>query len=172
MSEIVAPPDGSKPVLLLDVDGVLLVVGKRPPPGFEVLKAAKDRVFYCRQHGPWIRDLLKLADTYYLTSHQKMAHHDIGRHLKLPRLDWINYGAFQDTTIGERAAAAQALFPNRGLVWVDDDFRDYEFEWADTRVANGNPTLLVKPDSERGLQYEHIVAIHNWLGRIASAPNS
>ncbi len=177
MHKIETPQSGDKPVLLLDVDGVFLVSPEmlapdyKPqvcPEGFR-LRPNTDNpyIFYNPDHGAWMRSLLVEADTYYLTSLGPEAYEEVGDHLGLPRFAWVNYWAFPNTeAVGERVTAVTAIFPGRAVVWVDDEHKPAAYAWAEERTANGTPTLLIQPESEQGLQYEHVVQAKAWLGQL------
>jgi hypothetical protein len=163
---------GEKPALLFDVDGVLLVTPERNPgmcpPGFQVEpRRNSPYTFWNPNHGEHMRELSRHADIMYLTSHGPRAHRNIGQYLGLPEFPWINYWAYQRAGNGERIVAAQEVCGNRPIAWIDDDHWANEFYWAQHREEEGIPTLLIKPDSEKGMQITDFQRINSWIGALA-----
>ncbi len=50
--------DVTLPLLLLDVDGVLMPLGRSVPPGFERHTTVTSDVVVSAQHGEWLRELM------------------------------------------------------------------------------------------------------------------
>ena len=96
MSELIAAKQDGKPNLILDVDGVLLVLAAERPDGYRSVPSKERYVYYNPEHGRWLMELLETRmDGFYLSSHGSDSHDDIGRLLGLPELDWINYWQFR-----------------------------------------------------------------------------
>ena len=66
------PGDDRRPLLLIDVDGVLNPIGLRSsdpiPPGFDVHEIDGLRVLLARQHGVWLAELAADFDLAWATS--------------------------------------------------------------------------------------------------------
>lgn len=175
MAEIRAPVEGEKPVLALDIDGVFILFGKTCPEGYTPLpnRANSPYRFYKPAHKDLLIGVLDSFDPYYITSHRGGSHEDIGQPLGLPEFNWINFAmyTFHPDNNGEsnddRQMALENFFPQRSIVWMDDDLQEKNFEWAIERTNLGYPTLLIKPDSDRGLEEHHIDTIKRWLGELA-----
>lgn len=164
---------GEKPVVLFDVDGVILVTPERNPgicpSGYQAGPNQNSiYTFWNPSHGEHITRLSRLADIMYLTSHGSRAHKNIGQYLGLPEFPWINYWAYQQAGNGERIVAAQAVCGDRPIAWIDDDHWATEFHWAHHREDEGSPTLLIKPNSEEGIQVADFVCIEDWIGSLAT----
>jgi hypothetical protein len=173
MSRLETYTPGEKPVVLFDIDGVLLVTPERNPgicpPGYQAgPRQGSLYTFWNPSHGESIRKLLGYADVMYLTAHGPSSHEDIGQHLGLPEFPWINYWAYQGAGNGERIVAAQEVCGDRPIAWVDDDHGAAEFYWAQHREGEGNPTLLIKPDSEQGIQSTDFQRVYDWAGALAT----
>lgn len=146
-----------KPLLLVDVDGVLSLFGfdaAAAPPGkaamidglphllseqaAEVLRVVSPR-FECvwctgweeraDEHLPWLLDLPRGWPHVSLGVEARGPGHGVAGHWKLGAID-----AFAG--------------PDRAMAWVDDAFDSDCFEWAMLRSA---PTLLVECDPAEGL---------------------
>jgi hypothetical protein len=188
MEAINSPQGGEKPVLLLDVDGVLIVVDEeipdRCPSGYKGGPRSPHE-FYNPQHGEWIKELLPDVDLYWLTSHVQDAHGNIGQHLGLPEAPWVNFHEFERQQWREedekgfdfdaksnncnqaRRVAIETFFGEHTIIWVDDSLTPKDFQWGMQRQYDGAPTLLMKPDSAEGLQHYHIDRAKAWLGQLA-----
>ncbi len=190
MEMINSPQGGDKPVLLLDVDGVLLVtdeeIPKRCPEGYETGPDGSPYEFYNPQHGEWIRELLPDVDFFWLTSHDERSHEDIGRPLGLPETGWVAHRNFERQQWREeneqgfdedassnnlnqaRRVAIESYFNQRTIIWIDDSLTPKDFMWGMKRQYDGVPSLLMKPDPAEGLQHAHIDRAKAWLGHIAT----
>jgi len=173
MTTFEQPQDAAAPVLLLDIDGVLLVMpeknpGKCPGGGFVPAPPEYDGyTFYNPTHSAWLNKLVLRMDAYYLSSHRGNSHKDIGQYLELPELDWIDYWQYESSGQGKRIVAASERFPGRPVAWIDDDHDGAAFAWAEHRNADEAPTLVIKPDSEQGLNCHHIQEVERWLGGLS-----
>ena len=58
-------------------------------------------------------------------------------------------------------------FGSQPVAWIDDDHREKELAWSEARNADGAATLLIKPESEEGLQRNHIEEVKIWLGHLS-----
>lgn len=181
------PQTGDKPALLLDVEGVFLVVNEdapevAPQEGFERF-SPPDYDFYRPQHGEWVKELQPHFDAYWLTGVGTETLEVLGPRLGLadiPQLDGeYIYGTAperpksprEDLLVYKRFAIDYAL-PGRQLVWIDDWLGPYDIEWAKERVRNGVETLLVRPNAGEGLSRNHVQGIQNWLGGLTASQAS
>lgn len=165
-------PDEPKPVLLLDVDGVLNAVGTEPPEGvwprwertepggfgiiwspdvIDRLFALRDRVEvrWLTTHWSRIADLPFPAEAlgWPVANSEADYRRDVGP------LGWWKWPVARRTVEEE----------GRRVVWVDDDLR---FDRpARTWVAEQDPrtVLGVSPDTTVGLTPEQLDAVEAWL---------
>ena len=156
MAALEVPTTSTRPAILFDVDGTLIV------------RSPKRKRPHNPAHGGWIRSLSLDADIHYLSIIGIHAHEIVGKKLKLPEFDWINYPAYGPyDEPASRALAITALFPDRPVTWIDNELGEAEFNWAAERNANHAPTLLVKTDTYRGIQKVHVNQITAWVGGLA-----
>jgi hypothetical protein len=163
----------TKPLLLVDVDGVLSLfgfdAGARPPgrgalidgtphwlslAGAAVLRAVAPH-FECAwctgweeradEHLPWLLDLPRGWPHVPLAASRGPGH-GVAGHWKLDAID-----AFAG--------------PDRSLAWIDDALDDECHAWAAAREA---PTLLVECDPAVGLAPAHEPALLEFAARIRS----
>jgi hypothetical protein len=160
-----------RPLLLLDIDGVISLFGfdpARPPVGRFVLVdgiahylsagvgehlrrlGGAFELAWCsgweEKAEEYLPDALELpAGTRYLTFEPEAQ--PAGRHWKLASID--------------RYASSE-----RALAWVDDAHDESCLEWA---VARPGPTLLVATDPAVGLTGGHVAESMGWAARLGAA---
>lgn len=140
-----------RPLLLLDVDGVLNPLANRPPPGFFVQWIDGYEVAISDRHRQWLSELAQSFELRWATTWEDSANESIGPLLGLPELPVVRFVA-ERTGDTWKLEAVQAVVGNRALVWIDDELFLDAYEWARTRQA---PTLLIRPSSSVGLTSNH-----------------
>jgi len=147
--------DASRPLLLLDVDGVLIpYAAAEQPAGFEQHQLLGEQVWLAPQHGAWLRPLCDRFELIWATGWEHDANRLLAPILGLPALPVMEFprnadGRFTKLPTITRFAAG------RPLVWLDDELSDAARAWAASRAA---PTLLLDADPAIGLT-EQIVAL-------------
>jgi hypothetical protein len=160
--------NGNRPILFVDVDGVISVFGfphDGPAPGrfYSV-----DGLPHCISHGSGER-LLRLARTFELvwaTGWEERANehlpHLLGLGRELPTL------AFDEEpqwgTAHWKLSAIERYAGERPAAWIDDSFNDACWEWASARSA---PTLLVRTEPAIGMKDAHVTALEEWAAAVA-----
>lgn len=119
--------DQTRPVIFLDVDGVINDVAFRP------LNASNARI---RSHGytvtiPYympalIRHLVEVADVYWLTTWRQRANDEIAAHLGIPHLKVLTDGTDKRDVSWKDAVAERTLplLPGRKVYWIEDFYAD------------------------------------------------
>jgi hypothetical protein len=124
-----------KPVLLLDVDGVLSIGGDQREtihlPGTHL------PLWACRNWKRFLRKVDKISELVWCTCWMERANW-IGKAAGIPERPHIPMVATEGDQDWKRVAVDQ-MFPDpaRKLVWVEDGFRDDTREWAKRR-GNGS----------------------------------
>ena len=154
----------SRPVLALDVDGVISLFGFEEPleevPGrFHLI----DGMAHCIPEGVGDR-LRRLASHYeiiWATGWEDRANDRLPEILGLPgKLPFLTFaGNARFGTAHWKIAAIDSYAGDRPLAWVDDCLDETCETWARERSA---PTLLVPTDSDRGLEDAHVGALLDW----------
>jgi HAD domain in Swiss Army Knife RNA repair proteins len=157
--------NGDRPILAVDVDGVISLFGFEEPlaeaPGeFHLI----DGIAHCISRAAGER-LMRLADHYELvwaTGWEERANEHLPTLLGLPEeLPYLTFGG--DARFGTahwKVDAIDAYAGDRPLAWLDDCIDDSCRVWAQHREA---PTLLVEVDSRRGLEDAHVDALLGWI---------
>jgi hypothetical protein len=171
VSEVPAP-ETARPVLAVDVDGVISLFGFDGPldqvPGrFHLI----DGVAHCIAHGAGER-LRRLADHFDLvwaTGWEERANDHLPLLLGLPgELPVLTFGGRGRVGPPPRKHDARDGYARgRPLAWVDDSLDESCYAWAERR---GSPTLLVPTDSHIGLTDAHVEALIQWSLELAPAP--
>lgn len=136
-----------RPLLLLDVDGVLQPAGASIPPGYERHTTPTSSVVLSAQHGEWLTDLNETFEIVWATTWGPSANEHIGPHLGLPTLAHLELGQLpRDGT--RKLAAVRSQVGDRPLAWIDDELYDDASAWATQR---GSATLLVRTSAYVGM---------------------
>ncbi len=141
-----------RPLLLLDVDGVLAL--KAAAPEFHaqrVVSSAGENhdLWFNRDHGRWLRMLSQVFEVMWVTGWEHDAPRILGPMLGISEFDVLEFA--QRPQIGVRLSKlpdVMALVGERPVAWIDDDLDLAATTWADRRAA---PTLLVEPSPSVGL---------------------
>lgn len=141
------------PILLLDVDGVVALLGEGSEPAFEIVVAGFPIII---SEGTPAR-LQRLSEQFQLiwaTSWEREAADQLAPILKLGELPFIRFGSDLATADGNyKLPAVQRFIRDRPAAWVDDDLGDDVSDWAEHRET---PTLLVRCDPRTGLLDHHV----------------
>src|SRR3954463_15990981 len=152
-----------RPVLFLDVDGVISLFGFQPsgpPPGsFHSI----DGVIHCIGADAAAR-LRRLADTYELvwaTGWEEKANEYLVHILELPsELPVLTFdGRAVFGSSHWKLDAIDDYARGRPAAWLDDNLDERAERWAETRQE---PTLLVRTESATGLTEEHVELLLEW----------
>ena len=163
-----------KPLLLVDVDGVISLWGfasdRRPGGTFVSVDGIPH--FLSEEAGRHLLDLAGAFDLVWCTGWEEKANeylpHALGIPGPLPFLRFDDHEvAAGETTPGHwKLSAIDAYAGDRPLAWVDDAFNDACHDWA---AARGVPTLLVTTEPVSGLTREHTERLMEWAGELRRA---
>ncbi|HMS72761.1 MAG TPA: hypothetical protein PKB03_06960 [Baekduia sp.] len=159
-------PDSRRPLLLLDVDGVLVVLGDA---GGEPVFEARAGIFSVRiaertpQH---VRALAKEFDVAYASSWGTGADDFISPLIGLPHgIPHIPFDRDAEVPIGTtwKLPAVARFVRSRPAAWVDDEIDGDVDRWAASRAA---PTLVVCTDPSAGLLDTHVTELLHFAGSV------
>jgi hypothetical protein len=160
-----------KPLLLIDVDGVISLYGfdpARPPAGrFEIVDGIAH--FLSATAGEHLRELESEFELVWCTGWEDKANEYLPLALDLPGpLPFLIFdGRDRPASAHWKVAGIDSrVSASRPLAWLDDAHDDRCREWASTR---GAPTLLVGTDPAIGLTGAHVSELLAWARRVAPA---
>jgi len=154
-----------KPLLLVDVDGVISLFGFTPdtcPPGswHRIDGVAHLLSGEAAAH---LLDLMSVYDLVWCTGWEERADEHLPVLLGLPRLPWLSF----DRNPGKgnahwKLAAIDAHCGDRPAAWLDDALDHHCEEWARARSERGAPTLLMRTEPASGLTETERDALRAW----------
>lgn len=158
-----------RPILAVDVDGVLNACNDGPPAeGWQDAKARGFRIRHNPAHGARLLALAAEtgAELVWCTTWEELANECIGPLVGLPELPWVPMAPgragqkFSDRpSVGStKARAMRAYAGERPFCWLDDE----------PDVAAGlegwlAPCVVIEVDERTGLQDKHFDAARSWL---------
>jgi hypothetical protein len=146
-----------RPLLLLDVDGVLLVW--RATEWADGLDA--DVGFHPDAPG-WLSDLAVVFELAWATTWEDRANDAIGPALGLPRLPFIEF-EMDHRARTPKLRSLVAWVGDRACAWIDDDLHADADAWAAGRAT---PTLLVHVDPAEGMARRHVDELLDWAASL------
>jgi hypothetical protein len=163
--QLVRAGDDSRPVLAVDVDGVISLFGFDEPlaqaPGEMHLI---DGIAHCisRAAGERLARLAQHYDLIWATGWEERANEHLVLLLGLPgELPYLTFGGnARFGTAHWKVDAIDAYAGDRPLAWIDDSLDESCRAWARRRAA---PTLLLETDPARGLEEAHVDALLGWI---------
>ncbi|HEY4427595.1 MAG TPA: HAD domain-containing protein [Solirubrobacteraceae bacterium] len=173
-------PETAKPLLMVDIDGVISLFGVAPSLGGETPGA--DGCFHSIDGIPHFLSATAAAHLLALSEHfelvwasgwEEKANEYLPHLLGLPELPFLRFPAgVQGTrrTVGHwKLDTIDEYAAGRPLAWVDDALGPACHEWAAARTA---PTLLVETVPERGLTSREALLLEGWAKERPAAPQA
>ncbi len=166
-----------KPLLAVDVDGVISLFGFEETPSgpgirFELIDGTPH--FISVEAG---KRLIRLSETFELvwaTGWQDRANDHLPTITGIGPLPVIEFD--RGGPVPERFGSAHwklapldAYAADRPIAWIDDSFDESCFEWAREREAARLPTLLVPTEPQIGLEEGHVAALEIWLADLGAS---
>jgi hypothetical protein len=153
----------SRPLLAVDVDGVISLFGfDEPPPGSDARFQLVDGMMHCISLGAG-RRLLQLGEHFemvWATGWEQKANDYLPDILGLPELPYLTFGgASRFGSAHWKLGPLDEYGSGRALAWIDDSFDESCYEWAQNR---DEPTLLVPTESALGLEDAQTEALIAW----------
>jgi hypothetical protein len=153
----------SRPVLAVDVDGVISLFGFDEPPDrgqakFELV----DGMVHCISlaAGERLRRLEEHYELVWATGWEEKANYYLPNLLGLPELPFITFdGAARFGSAHWKLGPLDEYASGRPAAWIDDSFDESCYEWARRR---DEPTLLMPTESHLGLEEAQVEALMAW----------
>jgi hypothetical protein len=157
----------TRPLLLIDVDGVISLFGgfETRPSGVVPIQVEGIPHLLSRRAASALRELCSTFECVWCTGWEERAGEHLPGLLALPR-GWpcITFPDRPEIAAHWKLAGIDAhAGPDRPLAWVDDAHDEACREWARRRSA---PTLLLEIDPTVGLTEEHAAELRRWAARL------
>jgi hypothetical protein len=160
-------PEASKPILAMDVDGVISIFGfdelpEDLPARFELI----DGLVRCIPEGAGER-LRRLGEHFELVwaTGWEVSANRLSALLDLPEYPYLTFGGkARFGTADWKLEPLEEYGRGRPLAWVDDSFDERCRAWA---AAREEPTLLVATEARLGLEESHEEELREWALALA-----
>ena len=159
------PGPGTRPLLLVDVDGVLSLYGSEEPG---LLWTLVDGIPHrlSRRAAATLRELAEAFECAWCTGWKDRADEHLPHLLGLPK-GWPHLHFPKGEAKHWKLTGIDAFAgPDRPLAWIDDAHDDACREWARRRAG---PTLLVSVEPAVGLLPEHADVLREWARSITGS---
>jgi hypothetical protein len=163
------PQAQQRPILFVDVDGVISLFGFSPGAG-ELPGPLHwvDGVAHCIPDGVGTRlaTLAKRFELVWATGWEERANEHLPFILKLPFRDLPSLAFDGRAVFGTahwKVDAIDEYAGDRPAAWVDDNLDETCVAWAEGRTA---PTLLVETAPAEGLTDEHVAQLLRWADEL------
>jgi hypothetical protein len=141
----------AKPLLYLDVDGVLNPVCPPVDADFAVHALHGSAVLLSPRHGEWLRELAGVYELVWATTWESHANASIGPLLGLPPLPVVPTGRYAERLDGDWLPILRHA-AGRPFAWIDDLIPPHLLRGASARPDR----LLVPVDPATGLRRPHV----------------
>jgi hypothetical protein len=164
-----APIDRGRPLLLVDVDGVISLIGfdpARPPAGrFQSIDGITHLL--SASAGACLRRLADRFEAVWCTGWEEKANEYLPWALDLVGpFPFLSFGRAAGRAVHWKLAAIDAYAgQDRALAWIDDAFDESCETWAASRVGS---TVLVRTDPAIGINGEHVERLLSWADGLPS----
>jgi len=157
----------SRPILAVDVDGVISLFGFEEAPNRSEAKFEMvDGMVHCISlvAGDRLRRLEEHYELVWATGWEEKANDYLPGLLGIPELPHISFdGAARFGSAHWKLGPIDAFAAGRPVAWIDDNFDESCHEWAKRRRE---PTLLVPTEPHRGLVEAHVAALESWAATL------
>jgi hypothetical protein len=154
----------SRPILAVDVDGVISLFGAESPPDrshtrFELVDGVPHLISL--PTGDRLQRLSEHFELVWASGWEDKANFYLPPLLGLPDLPHVTFdGAARAGAAHWKLGPLEEFAAGRPLAWIDDNFDESCFEWAEGREQ---PTLLVPTETHLGLEEAHVGALEAWV---------
>jgi len=157
----------ARPILAVDIDGVISLFGAEERPDrahtrLELVDGVPHLISL--PAGDRLRRLSERFELVWASGWEDKANFYLPPMLGLPELPHVTFGgAVAAGAAHWKLGPLEEYAADRPLAWIDDNFNQSCYEWAERRTA---PTLLVLTESHLGLEEAHVGALEAWVNEI------
>jgi hypothetical protein len=153
-----------RPILLVDVDGVLNPwLAEGCPDGFALYEFFPgERVLLSPAHGRLLTSLGSAFELVWATAWEHQANELITPVLAMPELPVIEFPLSDDLQFRKLPAVIRAV-GNRPCAWIDDEHQPDHYTWARKRDV---PTLIIDIDPAVGLTTDVAERLADWAAAL------
>jgi hypothetical protein len=182
--------DGRRPLLLVDIDGVISLfgqglnaTGERRSPDGQLLEGSFHSIegiphFFSSTAAAHLLELSPLFELVWASGWEERANEHLPQLLGLPAaLPFLRFSAAIGVAGGAEGThvtrahwkleSIDAYAGDRPLAWIDDAFNPACHQWAAERAA---PTLLVQSAPEHGLTAREARLLAQWAEQLQARP--
>jgi hypothetical protein len=153
-----------RPLLAVDIDGVISLFGTDPQPDrahtkLELVDGVPHLISL--PTGDRLRRLQEHFELAWASGWEDKANFYLPNLLGLPELPHVTFdGAVRAGAAHWKLGPLEEFAAGRPLAWIDDNFDQSCYEWAERREP---PTLLVLTETHLGLEEAHVGALEAWV---------
>ncbi len=165
----------AKPLLLVDVDGVISLFGFTPDTCPDGSWHQIDGVAHLlsAQAPALLLGLMSEFELVWCTGWEERADEHLPALLGLPRLPWLSFDRNPGRANAHwKLAAIDGHVGAQAVAWLDDALDARCDTWAHERRGRGAPTLLVRTDPAVGLTTAERDALRIWAAGLSSTPDA
>jgi len=157
----------SRPILAVDIDGVISIFGSEEPKDptttrFQLVDGVPHQISLVA--GERLLRLTECFELVWASGWEDKANFYLPHLLGLPELPHVSFdGAARGGGAHWKLGPLEAYAKGRAMAWIDDNFDQSCYEWAEARPQ---PTLLVLTEPQLGLEEAHVDALNAWAGSL------
>lgn len=169
--------DDGRPLLLLDVDGVLNAINRsqnHKTYHIEVIQTSDGLRYIVRLNrklSGWLDELTDHFLPVWATMWDDDANEHLAPLLGLPSLPvlscaengWTCLTKDPGRTLHHKIDVIEVSVGDRPFAWLDDEISEADLEWATERLT---PSFLIKVRPDQGLQQHHVDKLIRWAQEI------
>lgn len=153
----------SRPILAVDIDGVISLFGaeEKPDRAFTKLELV-DGVphLISLPCGDRLQRLSEHFELVWASGWEDKANFYLPHILGVPELPHVTFdGTVRAGAAHWKVGPLDEYGRGRAMAWIDDNFDQSCYEWAEQREE---PTLLVPTETHLGLEEAHVEALRQW----------
>lgn len=142
-----------KPLLLLDIGGVLTPYGAKPPPEYAERQIGGFWIVWSDAHIGRISKLRPAFELVWATTWEHHANQALAPTLGTGPLPYITFVRGKSKT--RKLQSVSEFVGRRAAAWIDDDLYDDAHSWAAERNES-IPTLLIQTTPSVGFTDDHV----------------